>query len=140
MGNAARIVNGENGRNGTKMKNDHYGKVLELYVLSLLPPHEEWEFAKDFIDTNEYLSDVKKRVSPLPFKLPFLKVLILTDLPRTAERAQRSRRKSKISTPDRPPNPLKTPHINPHPLPLPPILLRRPRIPAFTDLYIPFLH
>jgi len=94
------------------MKNGHYGKVLELYVLSLLPRNEEWEFAKDFIETNEYLSDVKKTVSAT-FKLPFFKVLTLTDLPRTPKRPQRSRRKSKISSLNHASNPPKTPDINP---------------------------
>ena len=48
--------------NGTSKQKDFYGKVLELYCLSLLPRNEEWEFAKTFIDMNEYLSDYKKRV------------------------------------------------------------------------------
>ena len=54
------LTNGE--VNGTSKQKDYYGKVLELYCLSLLPKNEEWEFAKTFIDMNEYLSDTKKRV------------------------------------------------------------------------------
>jgi hypothetical protein len=51
--------------NGHKKIKDHYSTILELYILSVLPRNEEWEFAREFIGTNEYLSDVKKRV-PLP--------------------------------------------------------------------------
>ena len=47
---------------GVKQK-DHYGNVLELYCLSILPRNEEWEFAKTFIEMNEYLSDSRKKVS-----------------------------------------------------------------------------
>jgi hypothetical protein len=41
---------------------DPYGKVLELYCLSLLPANEEWEYAATFIDMNEYISPNKKQV------------------------------------------------------------------------------
>jgi hypothetical protein len=61
--NVSRLINGhENGHRRTK---DHYSTVLELYILSLLPRNGEWEFAREFIATNENLSDVKKRVSSL---------------------------------------------------------------------------
>lgn len=54
------LTNGE--VNGTSKQKDFYGKVLELYCLSLLPRNEEWEFAKTFIYMNEYLSEHKKSV------------------------------------------------------------------------------
>lgn len=60
--NGTNGMNGEAVVNGTSKQKDYYGKVLELYCLSLLPKNEEWEFAKTFIDMNEYLSDTKKRV------------------------------------------------------------------------------
>jgi hypothetical protein len=56
------LTNGES--NGVKQRN-YYGKVLELYCLSLLPRNEEWEFANTFIDMNEYLSDARKKVNTL---------------------------------------------------------------------------
>lgn len=54
------LTNGES--IGTSKQKDFYGKVLELYCLSLLPRNEEWEFAKTFIYMNEYLSEHKKSV------------------------------------------------------------------------------
>lgn len=57
------LTNGET--NGNVKGKDFYGKVLELYILSLLPRNEEWEFANTFIGMNEYLSDSKKKVSIL---------------------------------------------------------------------------
>ena len=62
----SRLINGH--ENGHGKTNDHYSTILELYVLSLLPRNGEWEFAQEFIATNEYLSDVKKRV-------PFLAII-----------------------------------------------------------------
>jgi hypothetical protein len=53
-------MNGES--NGLPRYRDYYGKILELYCLSLLPRNDEWEFANTFIGMNEYLSDPKKRV------------------------------------------------------------------------------
>jgi hypothetical protein len=46
----------------TAKQKDYYGKVLELYCLFLLPQNEEWEFARTFIDMNEYLSESRKKV------------------------------------------------------------------------------
>jgi hypothetical protein len=57
------MINGvTNGTNGSMKTKDHYGKVVELYCLFLLPKNEEWDFANTFIDMNEYLSDSKKKV------------------------------------------------------------------------------
>ena len=47
--------------NGNVKGKEFYGRVLELYILSLLPRNEEWEFANTFIGMNEYLSESKKR-------------------------------------------------------------------------------
>jgi len=53
------LTNGENNSSDGK---DFYGKVLELYCTSLLPRNEEWDFAKEFIQLNEYLSPQRKQV------------------------------------------------------------------------------
>ena len=69
----AGLTNGE--RSSGK---DWYGKVLELYCLSILPRNEEWDFATTFIGMNEYLSQSKKQV-PLPpnFEFPKLTIKVL---------------------------------------------------------------
>jgi len=56
--------------NGTSKTKDYYGKVLELYCLVILPRNGEWDFAKTFIEMNEYLSDSKKKVNTTPSKFP----------------------------------------------------------------------
>jgi hypothetical protein len=74
--NVSRVINGhENGHRKTK---DHYSTILELYILSLLPRNGEWEFAREFIATNEYLSDVKKRVPTLSKTLSVMLRSMLT--------------------------------------------------------------
>jgi len=61
---SAENLNGVTGAvtNGTGKVKDFYGKVLELYCLSLLPRNEEWDYANSFIDMNDFLSEAKKKV------------------------------------------------------------------------------
>jgi len=55
------VTNGDNNLEGKEL----YGKVLEVYCISLLPRNEEWDFAKEFIQLSAYLSPQKKQVLPL---------------------------------------------------------------------------
>ena len=87
--NIESLTNGET--NGNIPGKDFYGKVLELYILSLLPRNEEWEFANTFIGMNEYLSDSKKRVLSL-------EILLTTDISCKIGRPQISSRKRKDKT------------------------------------------